>query len=141
MRMLGVRFLSPAPLSYREPGSLKKLNRRYPLEGFPSGQRDQTVNLTSKTSEVRILPPPPFKLAGEKQGCLAQEVFDRDKLRERNCRTPKRKIHKVLGISPTKRLYAGVAQLARASAFQAEGRGFESRFPLHLPGCLKTVTI
>ena len=27
---------------------------------------------------------------------------------------------------------AGVAQLARASAFQAEGRGFESRFPLHL---------
>ena len=28
--------------------------------------------------------------------------------------------------------YAGLAQLARASAFQAEGRGFESRFPLHL---------
>lgn len=28
-------------------------------------------------------------------------------------------------------LYAGVAQLARASAFQAEGCGFESRFPLH----------
>ena len=27
---------------------------------------------------------------------------------------------------------AGVAQLARASAFQAEGRGFESRLPLHL---------
>ena len=26
---------------------------------------------------------------------------------------------------------AGVAQLVRASAFQAEGRGFESRFPLH----------
>ena len=26
---------------------------------------------------------------------------------------------------------AGVAQLARASAFQAEGREFESRFPLH----------
>ena len=25
---------------------------------------------------------------------------------------------------------AGVAQLARASAFQAEGRGFEPRFPL-----------
>ena len=28
-------------------------------------------------------------------------------------------------------LDAGVAQLARASAFQAEGRGFESRLPLH----------
>ncbi len=27
---------------------------------------------------------------------------------------------------------AGIAQLARASAFQAEGRGFESRFPLQL---------
>ena len=26
---------------------------------------------------------------------------------------------------------AGIAQLARASAFQAEGRGLESRFPLH----------
>ncbi len=28
--------------------------------------------------------------------------------------------------------FAGVAQLARASAFQAEGRGSEPRFPLHL---------
>ena len=27
-------------------------------------------------------------------------------------------------------LDAGIAQLVRASAFQAEGRGFESRFPL-----------
>ena len=27
---------------------------------------------------------------------------------------------------------AGVAQLARASAFQAEGRGFESRLPLQM---------
>lgn len=27
---------------------------------------------------------------------------------------------------------AGVAQLARASAFQAEGYGFESHCPLHL---------
>ncbi len=27
-------------------------------------------------------------------------------------------------------IVAGVAQLARASAFQAEGRGFESRLPL-----------
>ena len=30
-------------------------------------------------------------------------------------------------------MWAGIAQLARASAFQAEGRGFESRFPLHRP--------
>ncbi len=27
--------------------------------------------------------------------------------------------------------FAGVAQLARASAFQAEGRGFDARFPLN----------
>ncbi len=35
-----------------------------------------------------------------------------------------------MGSSPTPGTSAGVAQLARASAFQAEGRGFESRLPL-----------
>ena len=59
------------------------------VERFPSGQREQTVNLPAKPSEVRILPSPPY---GAKK--------------------------------------AGIAQLARASAFQAEGCGFESRFPL-----------
>ena len=34
------------------------------LEGFPSGQRDQTVNLTALPSEVRILPPPPVIISG-----------------------------------------------------------------------------
>src|SRR3989338_1834773 len=49
-------------------------NQRYPVdcggvfqqnpplsfwEGFPSGQRDQTVNLTALPSVVRIHPPPP----------------------------------------------------------------------------------
>ena len=29
--------------------------------GFPSGQRDQTVNLTALPSKVRILPQPPLK--------------------------------------------------------------------------------
>jgi hypothetical protein len=29
-------------------------------EGFPSGQREQTVNLPALPSKVRILPPPPF---------------------------------------------------------------------------------
>ncbi len=29
------------------------------MEGFPSGQREQTVNLSAQPSEVRILPPPP----------------------------------------------------------------------------------
>ena len=30
------------------------------VEGFPSGQREQTVNLPAKPTEVRILPPPPY---------------------------------------------------------------------------------
>ena len=29
------------------------------VEGFPSGQRGQTVNLLAQPSEVQILPPPP----------------------------------------------------------------------------------
>ena len=33
---------------------------------------------------------------------------------------------------------AGVAQLARALAFQAKGRGFESRLPLHLQATLSS---
>ena len=41
-------------------------------EGFPSGQRDQTVNLTALPSKVRILPPPPTRMmclawAGDRQ--------------------------------------------------------------------------
>ena len=35
-----------------------------------------------------------------------------------------------IGRHGTKELNAGIAQLARAPAFQAGGRGFESRFPL-----------
>ncbi len=30
-------------------------------ERFPSGQREQTVNLPAQPSEVRILPSPPYK--------------------------------------------------------------------------------
>ncbi|CAI2313190.1 conserved hypothetical protein [Vibrio parahaemolyticus] len=30
------------------------------LEGFPSGQREQTVNLPAPPSMVRIRPPPPY---------------------------------------------------------------------------------
>ena len=36
---------------------------------------------------------------------------------------------------------AGVAQLARASSFQAEGRGFEPRFPLHFGFLLGAVKL
>ena len=65
----------------------------YMLEGFPSGQREQTVNLPAEPTEVRILPPPP--------GIFEVEI-------------------------------GGSSSVARASAFQAEGRGFESRFPLQV---------
>ncbi len=36
------------------------LKDRKPLEGFPSGQREQTVNLPAPPSMVRIRPPPPY---------------------------------------------------------------------------------
>ena len=32
------------------------------LEGYSSGQRGQTVNLLALPSEVRILPPPQFRM-------------------------------------------------------------------------------
>ncbi len=64
---------------------------------FPSGQREQTVNLSAKAFGGSN---PPLPIA-------------------------------VLGVVT----WAGIAQLARASAFQAEGRGFESRFPL-FRGCI-----
>ena len=35
------------------------------MDGFPSGQREQTVNLSSQTSMVRIHPHPPFLLSWE----------------------------------------------------------------------------
>ena len=34
-------------------------------ERFPSGQREQTVNLPAQPSEVRILPSPPAKFAAQ----------------------------------------------------------------------------
>ena len=40
---------------------VQNINRMFvlfKLEGYPSGQREQTVNLSAKPSEVRILPPP-----------------------------------------------------------------------------------
>src|SRR5918912_1039895 len=42
-------------------------NARFRSEGFPSGQRGQTVNLLAQPSKVRILPPPPTLAAS---GCL-----------------------------------------------------------------------
>ena len=41
-----------------KPGAFSENTASF-LEGFPSGQRDQTVNLTAPPSVVRIHPPPP----------------------------------------------------------------------------------
>ncbi len=43
---------------------------------------------------------------------------------------PTTEVARVLKRGLERKSEAGVAQLARASAFQAEGRGFESRLPL-----------
>ena len=51
----GASFDMMRPASSRKQASKK----HYPVVGFPSGQREQTVNLPSSTSKVRILPPPP----------------------------------------------------------------------------------
>ena len=47
------------------------------VEGFPSGQRGQTVNLLAQPSEVQILPPPPYSpemVAEVKYAGIAQLV-------------------------------------------------------------------
>ncbi len=43
------------------PTTISSITSKFELSlvGFPSGQREQTVNLPSSTSKVRILPPPP----------------------------------------------------------------------------------
>ncbi len=62
------------------------------MVGYPSGQREQTVNLSASPSKVRVLPPP-------------------------------------LEFAP--RGMSGSSSAGRASAFQAECRGFEPRLPLN----------
>ena len=49
--------------------------RLYNLEGYPSGQREQTVNLPAKPTEVRILPPPSGYCFEEKLMNGLQYVF------------------------------------------------------------------
>ena len=70
-------------------------------EGFPSGQREQTVNLSPLASKVRILPPP--------------QKVRMDRISEGKC-----------GSIATR----GSSSVGRAPAFQAGRRGFEPRLPL-----------
>ena len=41
--------------------------KKISTEGFPSGQREQTVNLPAMPSKVRILPPPPGPTGGHRR--------------------------------------------------------------------------
>ena len=57
------------------PGLFRQ-NRKFRSEGFPSGQREQTVNLPAMPSKVRILPPPPDSsggMEGDRFGCTGAE--------------------------------------------------------------------
>ena len=71
-------------------------------ERYPSGQREQTVNLPANAYGGSN-PPLPTTAAYARRGA------------QKNIRAS-----------------SGSSSVARASAFQAEGRGFESRFPLQI---------
>ncbi len=69
-----------------------------------AGEPGQTVNLVLLAEWVRIQQPPPL-------GCLTE----------------------ALDVASVKSFhFCGCSSVGRASAFQAEGRGFESRLPLHV---------
>ncbi len=124
-------------------------------ERFPSGQRGQTVNLLAMPSEVRILPSPPglpasdslnhstleFKLNHSngvsrvhdlplsdirgRESDFRRETCDSIEVKREFCDW----MSSIGGDSLL--LKRGSSSVGRASAFQAEGRGFDPRFPLH----------
>ena len=55
-----------------------KTNLKYKntLEGFPSGQREQTVNLPALPSMVRIRPPPPYSLGNSSQSYVLRASYN-----------------------------------------------------------------
>jgi hypothetical protein len=69
-------------------------------DGFPSGQREQTVNLSSLTSKVRILPRPPKCQPSKKCNCEFNKV-NRKLNRKRSTGF----------MNTVSRTHAGVAQL------------------------------
>ena len=82
------------------------------VERYPSGQREQTVNLPASAYGGSNPPLSTiFPVVARVRDSQVTKSGDR-----------------VGGV------FAGIAQLVRASAFQAEGRGFESRFPLSTRG-------
>jgi hypothetical protein len=144
------------------------------VEGYPSGQRGQTVNLLASPTEVQILPPPPFSprafpfgwiaSAGfeastpptnrrkSAQGCARQVAEGRLRRRSQGWRSRSGQIlppppfffgmpeHDFLQYRLTARFFrvklnsygiCGRNSVGRVTAFQAVGRGFDSRRPLH----------
>ncbi len=84
-------------------------------ERYRSGQTGQTVNLLDHSFGGSN---PPLSTTESEEQKVAQTKIRRIEVgavRDGGCER------------------AGIAQLARARAFQARGRGFESRFPLHSP--------
>ena len=77
-------------------------------ERYRSGQTGQTVNLLSYDFGGSN---PPLSTTGESESAVDESI--------------------------QREVSAGIAQLARARAFQARGRGFESRFPLQARGAGK----
>ena len=70
-RRIGVRTALRRRKAVDTPGVCQDNSRLLSAEGYPSGQRGQTVNLLAMPSKVRILPPPPLEWRGQarKGGC------------------------------------------------------------------------
>ena len=80
--------------------------RRVRAERYRSGQTGQTVNLLANAFGGSNPPLSTTRVSSAGQRCKEM-------------------------VAAANEWTAGIAQLARARAFQARGRGFESRFPLH----------
>ena len=66
MSLIGLEPGSPRLTGTGESCYNRAFLRSKSREGFPSGQREQTVNLSALPSKVRILPPPPVNDVGSR---------------------------------------------------------------------------
>ncbi len=101
-------------------GSLRGSNKERAAfsEGCPSGQREQAVNLPAYAYGGSNPPPSTGSNAGRDRGRLVGRI---DRLADDS------------GWRYSAPPFRGSSSVGRASAFQAERRGFESRLPLRSP--------